>query len=144
MATIKSYTDIEQSKKLAEILPIESADMYYFLDPTPAGNIYHIVTTQIDFGVKTREPEYNKGDIPCWSLAALLDVLPKTFNYNNHTYQFMYNTHAMYYINVDNYDEDTFCSTNKNLVDACYELILKLNELNLLSLWIMKRNTKKL
>jgi hypothetical protein len=28
MATIKSYTDIEQSKKLAEILPIESADMH--------------------------------------------------------------------------------------------------------------------
>ena len=26
MATIKSYTDIEQSKKLAEILPLESAD----------------------------------------------------------------------------------------------------------------------
>ena len=29
MATIKSYTDIEQSKKLAEILPLESADMGY-------------------------------------------------------------------------------------------------------------------
>ena len=26
---MKSYTDISQSKKLAEILPIESADMYY-------------------------------------------------------------------------------------------------------------------
>ena len=26
MATIKSYTDIEQSKKLAEILPLESAN----------------------------------------------------------------------------------------------------------------------
>ena len=29
MATFKSYTDIEQAKKLAEILPLESADMYY-------------------------------------------------------------------------------------------------------------------
>lgn len=73
---MKSYTDLEQSKKLAEILPIESADIYYFLDPTPAGNIYYIVTPQIDFGVKTKEPEYNKGDIPAWSLAALLQVLP--------------------------------------------------------------------
>ena len=26
---MKNYTDIEQSKKLAEILPIESADMWY-------------------------------------------------------------------------------------------------------------------
>lgn len=32
MATIKSYTDIEQSKKLAEILPTESADMCYGID----------------------------------------------------------------------------------------------------------------
>ena len=26
---MKSYTDLEQSKKLSEILPIESADMVY-------------------------------------------------------------------------------------------------------------------
>ena len=31
MATIKSYTDFEQSKKLAEILPLESADMLFQL-----------------------------------------------------------------------------------------------------------------
>ena len=29
---MKSYTDIEQSKKLAEILPPESADMLYVYD----------------------------------------------------------------------------------------------------------------
>ena len=29
MATIRSYTTVEQSRKLAEILPIESADMRY-------------------------------------------------------------------------------------------------------------------
>lgn len=29
MATIKSCTDLEQSRKLAEILPLESADMYW-------------------------------------------------------------------------------------------------------------------
>lgn len=26
---MKAYTDIKQSKKLAEILPLESADMFY-------------------------------------------------------------------------------------------------------------------
>lgn len=26
---MKAYTDIAQSKRLAEILPLESADMYY-------------------------------------------------------------------------------------------------------------------
>ena len=29
MTTIKSYTDLQQSKKLAEILPLESADMWH-------------------------------------------------------------------------------------------------------------------
>ena len=32
MATIESYTDLEQSKKLAEILPLESSDMHYCYD----------------------------------------------------------------------------------------------------------------
>ena len=31
MAVIKSYTDIEQSHKLAEILPIESADKHWII-----------------------------------------------------------------------------------------------------------------
>ena len=61
---MKSYTELEQSKKLAEILPLESADMYY--------------------GYKKDKPEFLPySDIevvglcfPCWSLAALLDILP--------------------------------------------------------------------
>ena len=35
MATIKSYTDKKQSKKLAEILPIESADGFYEWQENP-------------------------------------------------------------------------------------------------------------
>lgn len=72
MATIKSYTDIEQSKKLAEILPLESADMYwkngvsdkYIQCFTPF--IIDEDGTNVDF-------EY---DVPCWSLAALFQVMP--------------------------------------------------------------------
>ena len=36
---MKSYTDIEQSKKLAEILPLESADM------SINHNLFHNMTT---------------------------------------------------------------------------------------------------
>lgn len=50
MATIKAYTDIEQSRKLAEILPIESADMYYsdipvreWVDKTDTSKGTHVV-----------------------------------------------------------------------------------------------------
>lgn len=49
MGNIKSYTDLEQSKRLAEILPFGSED-----------------------GALTE----NYHCIPCWSLASLLNVLP--------------------------------------------------------------------
>lgn len=70
METIKSYTSLEQSKKLAEILPVESADMCWWIDDDimrysdePCLNPYKNYTAK----------EYY---IPCWSLAALLDVFP--------------------------------------------------------------------
>lgn len=66
MAKIKSYTDLEQSKKLAEILPLESADMWWngFVDEE------HSVIWDV-------YPNFLSSDIctPCWSLSALLGVL---------------------------------------------------------------------
>ena len=65
---MKTYTDIEQSKKLAEILPPESADMWY----------QHTGYSIVD---GTEKPKYfpmvirdwkSDDDIPCWSLTALL------------------------------------------------------------------------
>ena len=59
---MKSYTDLEQSKKLAEILPLESADMFYRNN-----------------GIEVKlmwEHNAPKVEYPCWSLAALMNVLP--------------------------------------------------------------------
>lgn len=71
------YTTIEQSKKLLELgLNPTTADMYYFLDTTPAGNIYIPSLMFIEKHLKSRMPEYAKGDIPCWSLGALLELIP--------------------------------------------------------------------
>ena len=67
MATIKSYTDLEQSKKLAEILPLESADMRFCFSHTLGGRITG------HYPMIGREPSL--GTIPCWSLAALLGVM---------------------------------------------------------------------
>lgn len=134
MATIKSFTSLEQSKKLAEILPLESADMYYFLDPTPAGNIYHLVVQQIAFGVRTREPEYYKGDIPCWSLAALLSVIPKHFKYYNVLrINISENDTSIWYDEIGyNVNNDLPNITKDNPIDACVAIIEELHELNLL------------
>ena len=67
---IKAYTDLEQSKRLAEILPLDSADCYWSYDSLQG---FH--------RIEWFEDGYNKlsqlgeKDIPCWSLAALLDQL---------------------------------------------------------------------
>ena len=73
MATIKAYTDLSQSKVLAKILPLESADMYYCycMDIYTKKWDYDTTPTFID---PSNQPDI--GDIPCWSLAALLGVLP--------------------------------------------------------------------
>lgn len=70
MTTIKSYTDINQSKKLAEILPIESADMCYGIDDDTL--TYNDLPWLIPYHKYTAKEFY----IPCWSLAALLELIP--------------------------------------------------------------------
>ena len=131
---MKAYTDIAQSRKLAEILPIESADMkwYYF-------------KTEIDapknptFGFSKDAAESYKDSeavyIPCWSLAALLDVLPISINEGQH---------CLALINSDPNGIDWLCCYENykgesimecyadNPIDACVEMIMKLHERKLL------------
>ena len=126
MAIIKSYTDIEQSKKLAEILSLESADMQWFLEED-----YGIV--QIKEGLQDWGGDCT---IPCWSLAALLNVLPKKY--------YPVKDHKTDLIIGKPKDEwcvlywDTTGMQNgeqtlaNNPIDACYEMILKLHELKML------------
>jgi hypothetical protein len=141
MATIKSYTTIEQSCKLAEILPIESADMCY---------IKHTSSDNPNWEFNEDFPPMILGNmsineitvetLPCWSLTALLSVLPfnlivdnqryafsmvKAFNKNGETYAIKYaifNTH--YYLHLTDY--------YNNPIHACVEMIVKLYELKLL------------
>ncbi len=114
MATLKSYTDLEQSEKLAEILPLESADMCYYE-----------YTSHIDGTPKVGYKEGITEGIPCWSLATLLDILPKVIN--NETL-FIETSPALWHIGYRN----IYTARADNPVDACYELLLKLNELKML------------
>lgn len=137
---MKAYTDIEQSKKLAEILPIESADMRYgyiapyeFSDRMYDGG-YDDIPYLKDFLKKNpnfSENEYD-GEFPCWSLAALFSVLPEFIKFDGHTWKFLTDHCGTYYMNADTYDTNTFSTNNKNLVDDCYEMIIKLHEQKLL------------
>lgn len=126
MATIKSYTTLEQSKKLAEILPTESADAFYIVGKKPVDivPIYGSVTHQ-----HLIEQMAYKRAISCWSLAALLEVIPdglvNRMSGNSHKWE------AASWNGID-FDQIHSVEGFDNPVDACYELILKLHELNLL------------
>ena len=113
MATIKSYTDIEQSNILAEILPIESADMWFY--PYPNDEYWYEIPNMGNANKK-----YNQ--LPCWSLAALLNVLPSATSDSSNDHHFRIHCMGRY---TEWYD---------NAVDACYEMIIRLNELKLLKL----------
>ena len=129
MATIKSYTDYSQAQILSKILPDESADMSWASNGLGK-----------PFARTIPIKGYPEELCGCWSLAALLSVLPLHLIVNNQRYAFsmikgldkngetyaikyaIFNT-TFYFHLTDAYD---------NPVDACYEMILKLNELNLL------------
>lgn len=122
---MKAYTDIEQSKKLAEILPIESADMWFH--PYPNDEYWYDVPN-----IGNADLRYNQ--LPCWSLAALLDLIPKRIkDYNVLRIDISNNDFAIWYDEIGyGVNNDLPNITAKSAVDACYEMILKLNELKLL------------
>ena len=72
---MKAYTDIEQSKRLAEILPIESADMWYSYYGNPKYNPTIAYEGEQWFLCHIRNSSHT--DIPCWSLSALIELMPE-------------------------------------------------------------------
>lgn len=125
---MKSYVDLEQSKKLMEILPLESADYFYMRSIDNFNTIRYTLETY----------PYNKGakdhDLPCWSLAVLLEIIPKRIKEDN-----------IFRIDVGVKDSSIWYDrlsygvnsslpdiTADNLVDACYYMIIRLHELKLL------------
>ena len=117
MATIKSYTDIEQAKKLAEILPLESADMYYM--ETSPNNYTVSILQRLERDMLLNQAEYYKM-FPCWSLTALLNVLPSATLDSSNDHHFR--IHCM----------ERYTEWYDNAVDACVEMIMRLNKLKIL------------
>ena len=117
MATIKSYTDLEQSKKLAEILPFESADMCYI-----NGDVGKISIGELGNNV------HDEDDIPCWSLAALLELIAD----KNCTWLGTDDVSAwrcVFNLGKGVHHETTEYDTP---IDACVAMIEKLHELKML------------
>lgn len=112
---VKSFTSLEQSKKLAEILPVESADMIYlWINRTRQEGIDAIPIIRESLPIKNC-------DIPCWSLAALLDVLP---NYETNNFGDS--------IQLAVKNKALVTDEGETLLDLVVNMIIYLHELNLL------------
>jgi len=134
MAAIKSYTDLEQSRKLAEFLPLESADMCWYL--ATKGNPKAMFNEGYN--------GYGDFELPCWSLAALLNVMPQIDEWiipYGHKYDRLFRfepkickmwEHSIMPSYKVTYGNELFTDIYDNPVDACVEMILKLKEKNLL------------
>ena len=113
---MKSYTSLEQSRKLAKILPLESADMHY--GEYCAGGK--------DYPIPNCDDDYN-GHC-CWSLAALLEVLAfpelSKDKIGDGKTGWMVST----YPNEGRYDSDW----HDNPVDACVDMIVRLSKSGLI------------
>jgi hypothetical protein len=122
---MKSYTDLEQSKELAEILPIESADIVWVYSAFEDDYFPHFLGfRKIVVGGK---------DIKAWSLAALLGVLPSVIKRKGKR---MFLTlekagaYNLYYKSPDRLDE--LWETKEEPIDACVSMIENLHEQKLL------------
>lgn len=122
---MKSYTDLEQSKKLAEILPLESTDMRY-----------DEYTSHIDGTPKVGYKEGITEGIPCWSLAALLNILPDEITDNDDVYRNMFfhlkGKYIIQYPRLTTLWPSLLSVEADNPVDACVAMIEKLHKQNLI------------
>ena len=139
---MKGYTDLEQSKKLAEFLPLESADMDYI----PVINI----DGEYSISVNTWDNDHviEEGWIPAWSLAALMNLLPSKFTgkgkYSETTYdidirkyaltedvdlyQIAYGNYKFYKDGNSSWKDMINTGEKENLIDAAFEMICWLKE----------------
>lgn len=123
---MKAYTDLEQSKKLAEILPLESADIILTLEGNSELTSYPIMRNYSEFYNYLRmfefEDEYIKRTyIPAWSLVALISILPRIDIEKEICVDDTYDYRVKAYID-DGYVGDWF----DDPIDACYDMIITL------------------
>ena len=120
---MKSYTDLEQSKALAKILNEDTADLWWD-------------TSEFKPRLEKHYSEYlgvTIDPIPCWSLAALIEILPNIIVIDGQRWWLSIRKNSISYLGRITLDGRLNISVKgDNPVDACYEMIIKLNEQNLL------------
>ena len=121
---MKSYTDIEQSKKLAEILPIESADMYY---------LKRKINDTIETAIIKPVGNVDKS-LCCWSLAALYNILP------NNEKESTTLTRGCCNINTPEYIDNWWCEYENEITDFAVSADNPIDAVYKMIVWLKKEN----
>lgn len=118
---MKSFTDLEQSKVLEKILPLESADFAWNVFADGSARLLPADDWDLQRG-------HGAKVVPCWSLAALLEIINKNF------YTDLHHDGCAWNIDVNHHDnaKQKFNRDGNTPVVACYEMLLTLHELKLL------------
>lgn len=110
------YTNKEQSIALSEFLPRDSANLYYPVSYNSKGGI----TGTEDTPIVNKDSYIESEAIPCWSVEALLKVLPPIRSIKP---QILLDPPCVWYYSK-------FIKMGDNLLEACYEIIIKLHQEN--------------
>ena len=118
---MKAFTEIQQSKKLAKILPPDSADMCYRIVAYNP-NDTHVYQPYCFSGTL-------ESDIPCWSLSALLELIPTAIDeYTDDFSQLELTKQSVSYVYAMGNLRKGFLKDN--LLDAVFEIVVWLKENN--------------
>lgn len=134
---MKSYASLEQSRKLAEFLPLESADMEYLRFKENNALISSVPFVKDESEVENSAYDAVYERIPCWSLAALLGVIPQEIFNGEYIINITEGLNNKWIITYDYYGNVNhsfygLSSDADNLIDSCIEMIIKLHERKIL------------
>ena len=145
---MKQYTDIEQSRKLANILDLDTADMHYnnisargvnYTDPFRCELMPYLTAKNVlRYDIQSIiNPMIEV--IPCWSLAKLIDILPIYLEptHDNVRMRLMIDKaesgYEIWYEScIRGFASEELNVEESDFVDACTNMILKLKERNLI------------
>lgn len=123
------WTTIDEAKRLmAANVDLKSADMSYV--EWPSG---WTLSTSPSLAVQKKLFSFRQGyELPCWSLGALLDLLPKEILPKDGSKSYLIATEGiehpwtLVYADCDNNDVPGFAFQKDTLVEACIEMIIAL------------------
>lgn len=133
-----NFTSIEQSKKLLELgIKPETADMEYKC----VGFTMHTNRPTDDFRYKLMLKECDipheaKYDVPCWSAAALIDLMPFAIQKDGEEYELHIGKDETWYYRISYFriseygmyipEMTEWGNSDENFIDVCFQMIMTL------------------